>query len=186
MGRTKQTARKSTGGRPRNLVLRTKAGRKTALVSVKGGVKKPENSKPKVVVVNNDTIEGSAKLSVEQNERFLDGPAGTTLDISTQALNGDLAPRQRNENVENRGVNDHSNLEKNEKTMERRPSLMSTCTDGTDMQTNAIPSSATTGKVIETSGKVNEAGCPPQSSPSVVAKHDVGSNEPISNEQQQN
>lgn len=49
MARTKQTARKSTGGKPPRSQLQTKAARKTAPTA--GGVKKPHRYRPGTVAL---------------------------------------------------------------------------------------------------------------------------------------
>ena len=51
MSRTKQTARKSTGGKAPRKQLATKAARKTASKSKTGGVKKPHRYRPGTVAL---------------------------------------------------------------------------------------------------------------------------------------
>ncbi|KAI0778901.1 histone H3 [Trametes elegans] len=51
MARTKQTARKSTGGKAPRKQLATKAARKTATAAATGGVKKPHRFRPGTVAL---------------------------------------------------------------------------------------------------------------------------------------
>ncbi|KAJ1736762.1 histone H3.1, partial [Coemansia sp. RSA 1821] len=51
MARTKQTARKSTGGKAPRKQLATKAARKSAPTSTTGGVKKPHRYRPGTVAL---------------------------------------------------------------------------------------------------------------------------------------
>ncbi|KAH9957550.1 histone-fold-containing protein [Lactifluus volemus] len=51
MARTKQTARKSTGGKAPRKQLATKAARKTAAAASTGGVKKPHRFRPGTVAL---------------------------------------------------------------------------------------------------------------------------------------
>ncbi|KAI0313781.1 histone-fold-containing protein [Amylostereum chailletii] len=51
MARTKQTARKSTGGKAPRKQLASKAARKTAAVAATGGVKKPHRFRPGTVAL---------------------------------------------------------------------------------------------------------------------------------------
>ncbi|KAI9444605.1 histone H3 [Lactarius indigo] len=51
MARTKQTARKSTGGKAPRKQLATKAARKTAAAATTGGVKKPHRFRPGTVAL---------------------------------------------------------------------------------------------------------------------------------------
>lgn len=51
MVRTKQTARKSTGGKAPRKQLATKAARKSSLVATTGGIKKPHRYRPGTVAL---------------------------------------------------------------------------------------------------------------------------------------
>ena len=80
MARTKQTARKSTGGKAPRKQLATKAARKSAPAT--GGVKKPHRYRP-----------GTVALRERDDGRRLEAEVGLEVvgDLADEALEGQLA-----------------------------------------------------------------------------------------------
>ncbi|VCX30734.1 unnamed protein product [Gulo gulo] len=72
MARTKQTARKSTGGKAPRKQLATKAARKSAPAT--GGVKKPHRYRPGTVALRDLRFQSSAVMALQEaSEAYLVG-----------------------------------------------------------------------------------------------------------------